>query len=79
MAVNTAGQTYELSVTGYGRLCLSVTETANAVGVSKPLVWQAIARGDLTVARAGRRVLVPVAAIHNWIRSMTGTNQGVLL
>ncbi len=51
------------------RLCLSVAETAQSVGVSKPTVWAAIAQGRLKVARAGKRVLVPVASIHEWLQA----------
>jgi len=58
------------------RLCLSVAETARAVGISKPVVWEAIARGRLKVARSGRRVLVPVTAIQEWLRSLMTSGQG---
>jgi excisionase family DNA binding protein len=60
------------------RFCLSVTETARAVGISKPVIWGAIAQGRLKVARSGRRVLVPVAAIEEWLKSlMTAGRPGV--
>ncbi len=78
MHINSQSRSDHYTVTGDERLCLSVTETATTLGVSKPTVWAAIARGELRVARAGRRVLVPVASIHDWLRSITDTCDGDL-
>lgn len=66
---------YSTVTDGGQRLCLSVAETAQSLGVSKPTVWAAIARGDLRVARTGRRVLVPVASIHEWLTELMNQNR----
>jgi excisionase family DNA binding protein len=59
-------------------LCLSVAETAQSVGVSKPTVRAAIAQGHLKVARTGRRVLVPVVSIEKWLLElMTQDGHGI--
>lgn len=42
---------------------LSVPETARFLGISRRLVYDGIARGDLPSIRVGRRVLVPRPAL----------------
>jgi excisionase family DNA binding protein len=44
---------------GPERLGFSVPETAQTLGVSKTALWEAIYRGEVRVARLGRRVIVP--------------------
>ncbi len=42
---------------------LNVAETAVLLGVSRNLVWRAIARRQIRAVRIGRRVLVPRSAL----------------
>lgn len=44
-------------------LVLSVRQAAAALGVSKGLVYELIARGELPALRLGRRVVVPTKAL----------------
>ena len=50
-------------------IALSVTEAAAAVGLSKPMIWAEISSGRLKVRRVGRRVLVPLRAINEWLHA----------
>jgi excisionase family DNA binding protein len=43
---------------------LTVAEVATLLGVSRNLVWRAIAEGQIGTLRLGRRVLVPKAFLH---------------
>jgi excisionase family DNA binding protein len=49
------------------RIALRIAEAARALGISKPTVEAEIRAGRLRVRRVGRRVLVPVAAIEEWL------------
>ena len=46
---------------------LSVNETAERLGVHPQTVRAMIKRGDLRAVRAGRRLLVPVRAIDEYL------------
>lgn len=46
-----------------GRLVLSVTEAAEALGISDDLVYELIARGQLPYLHFGRRKVIPCQAI----------------
>jgi excisionase family DNA binding protein len=50
------------------RNALSVAETAATNGVSAGFIRLEIKRGHLKAVRAGRRVLVPVRAIEEWLK-----------
>ena len=47
--------------------CCSLTEACQQLGISKGLLRQEIVAGRLRVAKAGRRVLVPLGAIDQWL------------
>lgn len=49
------------------RLALSITETARALGLSQASVERLIASGDLPSRLAGRRRLIGIDAIRNWL------------
>ena len=51
---------------------LSVAEAAAILGVSRNLVWRAIADGQLAAIRIGRRVLVPRLSLVRLIDEATG-------
>ena len=51
------------------RLVLSVSEAANALGVSDDLVYELTERGDLPCLRIGRRKLIPRQAIEQLVES----------
>jgi excisionase family DNA binding protein len=51
-----------------GRLTLTVPEAAEALGVSQRHLHNCIASGLLPARRLGRRVLIPVEALNEWLR-----------
>ena len=50
------------------RRCLSLAQLRAQVGVSEGLLHKEIKAGRLRVARVGRRILVPVEAVNDWLR-----------
>ena len=46
------------------RPTLTVDETAELLGISRGLAFQAIHRGEIPAVRIGRRILVPVARLR---------------
>lgn len=55
------------------RFALSMKEAARAYGVSERTIWAEIAAGHLRAAKVGRRVLVTVDALRDWIDSKSKT------
>jgi excisionase family DNA binding protein len=59
----------ELDVTG--RLALSPTEAAEALGLSRPSVYGLLNSGQLPSVRAGNRRLIAVAAVLRFLGETT--------
>ena len=49
------------------RLTLSVEETASLLGLGRSAAYEAARRGELPSRRLGRRVIVPVPALLDWL------------
>lgn len=49
------------------RLALTVAEVAKALTLSRAQVYLMAARGEIPVVRVGKRVLVPVGALRQWL------------
>jgi len=49
------------------RLSLSIAEAARACGIGRTSLYNAISNGDLRVIKHGRRTLVPVDELKNWL------------
>ncbi|QKK09293.1 MAG: helix-turn-helix domain-containing protein [Planctomycetota bacterium] len=47
-----------------GRVLLSVSETARAMGVSDRMVWRLIAEGEIRAIKIGRCTRVPCAELE---------------
>ena len=52
-----------VSLTGQPRVTMSVSETADLLGISRWLAYEQIQRGELPAIRMGRRVRVPVRPV----------------
>lgn len=59
------------------RLTLSITETAAALGVSRPMVYRLIQADGFPVLNIGSRRLVPKKALEAWIEARTGKGGAV--
>ena len=57
------------------RRTLSVTEAAELLGVSRWLVLQQVAHGDLPHKRFGRRILIPRGRFLAWLEEQPGGDQ----
>jgi excisionase family DNA binding protein len=51
-------------------LTLSVTETANRLGISRAFAYELVARGELPCLRFGRRVVVPRRALERLVEEV---------
>lgn len=51
------------------KLAVSISEAALLVGVSPRTLWNVIARGELRPARLGRRRVLLVADLDEWLRA----------
>ncbi len=59
------------------RLTYTVEEAAEKLGISRPVAYQAVNRGDIPVIRIGRRILVPVAALEKLLANAGAVNAKV--
>ena len=51
------------------KITLSVTETAAALGVSRPTVYQLIKRSDFPVLRVGGCTLISADGLRSWVEA----------
>lgn len=51
------------------RLAVGVAEAATLIGVSARSVWAMIARGELRPAKVGRRRVLLIEDLENWLRA----------
>ena len=49
------------------RLTLSIEEVAWLLGLGRPATYEAARRGEIPSRRLGRRVVVPVPALLEWL------------
>ena len=50
-----------------GRVTVSVEEAARLLGIGRSAAYEAARRGELPTRRLGRRLLVPVPALLEWL------------
>ena len=50
-----------------GRAALSVVEVAELLGIGRSAAYEACRRGDIPTRRLGRRLLIPVPALLEWL------------
>ena len=53
---------------GLEPLAVSAEEAARLLGISKPSVYQLIGRADFPSFKLGRRTLVSVEGLREWVR-----------
>ena len=54
----------------YNRPVLTVSQTAELLGLGRNAAYDAVARGDIPSIRIGRRLLVPKAALENLLTNL---------
>lgn len=50
-----------------GRATITVAEAAQLIGVGRSAAYEAARRGQLPTRRVGRKLLVPVPALLDWL------------
>ncbi len=56
------------------KMLMSVSEAAEMLGLSKSTVYTLIHRDDFPVVRLGRRTLINVKKLQEWVDSQTGND-----
>ncbi len=56
-----------------GRLALSLSEVADALGVGRTMVYRLTSSGQLPSIQIGKRRLIPVHVLDEWIRALPTT------
>jgi excisionase family DNA binding protein len=52
------------------RIALTIIEACHVAGVSRTSLYAAIGRGELAARKRGRRTLVLVADLRNWVNQL---------
>ena len=52
-----------------GKLTYSVQEVSSLFGVSRYMIYNAVQTKNLPTVRFGRRILIPVHALHAWLQA----------
>jgi len=53
------------------KICYNVKEAAEALGISRPKMYELMKIGDFPVFHVGTRVLVPVDRLREWVDKNT--------
>lgn len=58
------------------KLTMTVMEAAQALGVSRPIAYELANREDFPSVRVGRRLLVSVEGLREWVKMRTESRDG---
>jgi excisionase family DNA binding protein len=53
------------------RMTLSIEEAAARLGISRALAYELVRRGELPRLRLGRRIVIPLKALEEFVESAT--------
>jgi hypothetical protein len=65
-----------VSLNGREPLAYSVADFCDMTGTKPAGIWNAIKRGEIQVARFGRRTLIPHKAAVEWLDRLTAKSNG---
>jgi len=65
-----AQTTQETSIDG--KLCISVSELANLLGLSRPKAYEMISIKGFPALQIGRRIVIPVRQLSKWLEDNAG-------
>lgn len=54
------------------RLCVSVSEAAELLGISRPSMYKLIGRADFPSFLVDKRRLIPVSELESWVSKQLG-------
>ncbi len=55
------------------KIALNISETAEMLGVSRPVVYQLMQRSDFPAFKIGRRTLVARSGLEEWVKNQVST------
>ena len=55
------------------KMTMSITEMSERLGLSKPKCYDLLYESGVPYIRAGRRVLVPIKAFEEWLRTVANS------
>jgi excisionase family DNA binding protein len=58
------------------RLAYSVDDAAEALSISRRMLYRELAAGRLRFAKAGKRTLISASAIHEWLEAASQPVKG---
>lgn len=58
------------------KLTLTVEEVGELLGISRPTAYELTKRSDFPVLRIGRRIVIPVDGLNEWVKANTGQKVG---
>ena len=58
------------------RRTITVEEAAHLLGISRALAYQAVHTGDIPSLRIGRRIVIPLDALHRKLAHLDESNVG---
>lgn len=53
------------------KMCMSVSEMAEQLGISKPKAYELAASKKFNVVKIGKRIIIPIAAFEAWLMNST--------
>ena len=57
------------------KLCMTVPEVAQALGISKPTAYNLANRADFPAIRLGKRIIVPRAPFEKWVSDVVANGR----
>ena len=62
------------STVSYDKATTTVVDAARVLGISRNGAYAAVARGDIPSVRIGKRILVPIALLHQLLEGLPRAN-----
>ena len=56
------------------KLAINVTELAKVLGIGQPNAYDLVNRSDFPAIRIGRRILIPMDKLREWLDNEAGRN-----
>lgn len=60
----------------HDKLTLTVEEAGERLGISRPTAYELTKRPDFPVLRIGRRIVIPIDGLDEWVKANTGQKVG---
>ena len=64
---------------GESKMCMTVPEVAEAMGISRPTAYTLANRADFPAIRLGKRIVIPRDAFESWLRETATQGRNVVI